>query len=90
MVALPKLIFSDPAEIRLFRKKNGMNQNEFWRRVGITQSGGSRYETGRNIPTHTRLLLHLTYAPDDRADRLSSALRAWKQPKPVKAQTNQI
>lgn len=27
----------------------GLNQSEFWSRVGITQSGGSRYETGREI-----------------------------------------
>lgn len=43
------------------RKKAGANQNEFWSPVGITQSGGSRYESGRNIPVPVRLLLLLKY-----------------------------
>lgn len=85
MGALPKLMFSDPAEIRAFRKKLGMNQLEFWRPISITQSGGSRYETGRHIPEPVRLLLHLAYAPDDRARRLLAVLRQWKAPKSPKA-----
>lgn len=78
MGALPKLMFSDPSEIKTFRKKQGMNQGEFWARVGITQSGGSRYETGRNIPRTVQLLLHLAYAPDVRAQCVFDVLRAWK------------
>lgn len=89
MRAMPKLIFSDPAEIRTFRKKHYMNQQEFWSRIGITQSGGSRFERDRRIPTNVRLLLHLAYAPDDRADRLTSVLRAWKAPKPTEPKHNQ-
>ena len=85
MVKLPILMFSDSAEIRAFRKRHGMNQLEFWEPLGITQSGGSRYETGRNIPDPVRLLLHLAYAPDDRVQRLSAVLRAWKAPKLPKA-----
>lgn len=85
MVKLPKLMFSDPAEIRAFRKKNGMKQLEFWQRISVTQSGGSRYENGRNIPEPVRLLLHLAYAPDDRAQRMLAVLRAWKAPKLPKA-----
>ena len=30
----------NPREIR---KKLGMNQQEFWGQIGVTQSGGSRY-----------------------------------------------
>lgn len=41
------------------RIKRRMNQGEFWRRLGVTQSGGSRYETGRNIPQPVRRLLAL-------------------------------
>lgn len=77
---MPKLMFTDPVEIRKIRKKLGLNQSEFWRRIGITQSGGSRYETGRDIPLPVLMLLHLAYAPDHRAQRLSDSLRAWKAP----------
>ena len=30
------------------RQKAGTNQSVFWSRVGIGQSAGSRYESGRN------------------------------------------
>lgn len=35
---------------REMRKKMGLNQQEFWSLVGVTQSGGSRYESGRSVP----------------------------------------
>jgi transcriptional regulator with XRE-family HTH domain len=47
--------------MRLLRKKLGMNQVEFWARVGVTQSGGSRYETGRNLSRPIELLVALVY-----------------------------
>jgi len=77
-MAAPKLVFSTSAEIKAFRQKHGMNQSVFWGRVGVTQSGGSRYETERNIPRPVQLLLHLVYAPEDRAHRLVDHLRKWK------------
>ena len=77
-MAAPKLVFSTSAEIKAFRHKHGMNQSQFWGRVGVTQSGGSRYESERNIPQPVRLLLHIAYAPADRADRLVDHLRTWK------------
>ena len=42
-----KLDFGNIADAR---KKEGLNQKDFWARYGVTQSGGSRYESGRNIP----------------------------------------
>ncbi len=48
----------NPREIR---KKLGMNQQEFWGQIGVTQSGGSRYESGRNIPKAVRELLRLVH-----------------------------
>jgi transcriptional regulator with XRE-family HTH domain len=48
----------DPREIR---RKLGLNQEEFWSRVGVTQSGGSRYETGRDMPKPVRELLRLVH-----------------------------
>ena len=82
-MAAPKLVFSTSAEIKAFRQKNGMNQSQFWGRVGVTQSGGSRYESERNIPRPVQLLLHIAYAPDARSHRLVDDLRKWKtEPKP--------
>jgi transcriptional regulator with XRE-family HTH domain len=48
----------NPREIRL---KLGMNQQEFWTKVGVTQSGGSRYESGRSMPRPVRELLRLVH-----------------------------
>ncbi len=35
---------------RDIRRRLHMNQQEFWSRIGVTQSGGSRYESGRTMP----------------------------------------
>ena len=78
MMAAPKLIFSSAEEIKAFRRKHGMNQSAFWGRIGVTQSGGSRYESERNIPVPVQLLLHIAYATDDRSNRLVDHLRKWK------------
>jgi transcriptional regulator with XRE-family HTH domain len=48
----------NPAEIR---RSLGMKQEDFWRRIGVTQSGGSRYEAGRRMPNPVRELLRLVY-----------------------------
>ncbi|WP_066566986.1 DNA-binding transcriptional regulator [Snodgrassella sp. CFCC 13594] len=47
--------------IRDIRKKLGLNQIEFWSQVGVTQSGGSRYEAGRNMPKPVRELVRLVH-----------------------------
>lgn len=41
------------------RRKEGLNQSQFWSAIGVTQSGGSRYEAGREVPTPTAILLAL-------------------------------
>ena len=48
-------------QARVMREKAGVNQSGFWNPVGVTQSGGSRYESGRTISTPVRLLLALRY-----------------------------
>lgn len=48
----------DPREIR---QKLGLNQQEFWTKIGVTQSGGSRYESGRSMPKPVRELLRLVH-----------------------------
>ncbi len=56
MARKQKLDFSTIADDR---KKEGLNQKDFWARYGVTQSGGSRYESGRNIPKPLAILLWL-------------------------------
>ena len=46
------------------RRRLGLNQYEFWTRLGVTQSGGSRYESGRRIPRTMQMLLDLAYGQD--------------------------
>jgi len=43
------------------RKSLGLNQAEFWGRIEVTQSGGSRYENGRSMPRPVRKLLGIVY-----------------------------
>lgn len=52
---------NDKIDAREIRRKLGMNQEQFWSRLGVTQSGGSRYEGGRNMPRPVRQLLRLVH-----------------------------
>ena len=49
----------DLANIKLYRMSTGKNQSEFWCRLGVTQSGSSRYENGRRMPPPLALLVWL-------------------------------
>ena len=46
-------------DAREIRRKLGVSQLEFWSRIGMTQSAGSRYETGRAMPRTVQALLRL-------------------------------
>ena len=48
----------NPREIR---SRLGLNQEQFWTQIGVTQSGGSRYESGREMPKPVRELLRLVH-----------------------------
>ena len=61
---------SNPREIR---RKLRMNQQEFWSRIGVTQSGGSRYESGRTMPKPVRELLRLVHIEGIALDRARGA-----------------
>ena len=52
---------SKQTDYKTLRTKLRMNQTEFWSRIGVTQSGGSRYEGGRNAPEPTRIVVDLAY-----------------------------
>ena len=51
-------LFLNPREIR---QRLGLNQEQFWTPIGVTQSGGSRYESGRTMPKPVRELLRLVH-----------------------------
>ncbi|MGB4882609.1 MAG: transcriptional regulator [Neisseria sp.] len=53
--------FDNIKNVRDIRKKLGLNQQEFWSCLGVTQSGGSRYESGRTMPKPVRELLRLVH-----------------------------
>jgi hypothetical protein len=46
---------------RKLRARLGLNQSQFWGRIEVTQSGGSRYENGRPLPRPIRKLLGIVY-----------------------------
>ncbi len=48
-----------PTNLAEFRNQLGLNQGEFWSRYGVTQSGGSRYESKRSLPAPLKILLRL-------------------------------
>lgn len=52
---------NDKVDVREIRRKLGLNQSQFWSKIGVTQSGGSRYESGRNIPRPVQALLRLVH-----------------------------
>jgi transcriptional regulator with XRE-family HTH domain len=54
-------LFNFSADPRTVREKAGLNQQEFWTKIGVTQSGGSRYESGRQMPKPVRELLRLVH-----------------------------
>ena len=56
------------------RKKLNVNQSEFWSRVGLGQSAGSRYESGRNIPRPVQMLLRIAYGTKAQSAKQVDAL----------------
>ncbi len=52
---------AEKIDVRQIRRKMGLNQSQFWSKLGVTQSGGSRYESGRNIPKPVQTLLRLVH-----------------------------
>lgn len=69
-----------PEHVREMRKKLSMNQSEFWSRLGVTQSGGSRYESGRDIPKPVKMLITIAYGTDTQSAKVLEKLRAKKYP----------
>lgn len=57
------------------RQKTGLNQSRFWSVVGIGQSAGSRYESGRSIPRPVQMLLRIAYGTKAQSAKQVEALR---------------
>lgn len=81
----PKLIAPSGEAAKALRKSLGLNQSEFWRRVTTTQSGGSRYESGREIPESVQYLLHLAYGTEKQAGALLDFIRGTAKERGTKS-----
>lgn len=46
---------------KALRTRRGESQVVFWGRLGVTQSGGSRYESDRVMPPPLRILAGIVY-----------------------------
>lgn len=61
--------------VRALRKYIGMTQSMFWKLVMVTQSGGNRYESGRDMPPCVQALLNLVFGTQKQAEALLTQLR---------------
>ena len=66
---------------RELRRKLRLNQLEFWTPFQTTQSGGSRYESGREIPNPVQILLNLAFGSEAKARGLFEELWKFGHPK---------
>lgn len=73
---MPKLKTYTSADIITMRNKRKMTQTQFWSPLGVTQSGASRYEHGRNIPRPVQRLLLIAYGTDKQCQEAVDELRA--------------
>ncbi len=62
-------------DVKALRQQLGLNQSQFWSKVHVTQSGGSRYENERSVPKPVQALLALAYGPEPQAKALFESLR---------------
>jgi transcriptional regulator with XRE-family HTH domain len=68
-------------EVRELRRTLGLNQSEFWAHFQVTQSGGSRYESGREIPDSVQVLLNIAFGTDTKAAAIFDEFRQFGRPK---------
>lgn len=73
-----QLLIENGHHAESFRRQRRLSQTEFWAPVLITQGGGSRYESGRDVPVAVLYMLHLAYASDAKAQALLDYLRGGK------------
>ena len=68
----------DVSDIVKLRKKKGLSQVEFWSRIGVTQSAGSRYESGRRLSQPVVRLLTLVYGTEKQSQAMLAKLRTFE------------
>lgn len=78
----PKLLCLDGQAVLELRRKRGLTQVAFWAQIGVTQSGGSRYESGHPMPVQVAMLLHLAYGTERQAAEMIAWLRYPGERKP--------
>jgi hypothetical protein len=61
--------------IQAYRRRVKESQKVFWSRFGVTQSRGSRFELGANIPKPVMLLLRLYFSERITDDDISSVVQ---------------
>lgn len=71
----PQLKFTTALQLIELRKRRGLSQSEFWAKISVTQSGGSRYESGRTMPKPVQAMVELAYGTDKQAADLLAWLR---------------
>lgn len=62
-------------KIKALRVSSGLNQKNFWRAFGVTQSGGSRYESGRSLPKPTKILMRIALGMKSEVNVIVDGLR---------------
>jgi DNA-binding transcriptional regulator YiaG len=55
-------------DYKTLRTKLRLNQTEFWNRLGVTQTCGSRYESGHTVPKSVAVLAYQAYIKGDPVD----------------------
>lgn len=72
---VPKFFLISGEAALAYRKQLALNQAAFWGRIGVRQSGGSRYESGRKLSHPVQMLLHFAYAPEAQVQSMLRYLR---------------
>lgn len=64
------------AEAKAKRIKLGLSQTEFWHPLAVSQSGSSRYESGRDIPEPVQMLYLIRYGTAKQSQAMIEKLTA--------------
>lgn len=73
----------DRVLIIAYRKKKRESQRRFWARFGVTQSRGSRFESGAEIPAPVSILLGLYFNKTISDGDLGRAERVLRRSEPL-------
>jgi hypothetical protein len=63
-------------QLKKLRIERGENQGVFWGRVRVTQSGSSRYESGRKPNEHVLITATLVYGTEAQKKAVLKELQA--------------